>query len=67
MFQKILFIKLGLHIFLELSEDFELGKCLHGKTQNANESFDGTIWERIPKNTFVICSCFIHTKGIQKT
>ena len=24
-----------------------------GKTQNANESFNGTIWERIPKNTFV--------------
>ena len=26
---------------------------MHGKTQNANESFNGTIWERIPKNTFV--------------
>ena len=24
-----------------------------GKAQNANESFNGTIWERIPKNTFV--------------
>ena len=24
-----------------------------GKTQNANESFNGTIWESIPKNTFV--------------
>ena len=24
-----------------------------GKTQNVNESFDGTILERIPKNTFV--------------
>ena len=24
-----------------------------GKTQNANESFNGTTWERIPKNTFV--------------
>ena len=24
-----------------------------GKTQNENESFNGTIWERIPKNTFV--------------
>ena len=24
-----------------------------GKTQNANESFNGTIWERNPKNTFV--------------
>ena len=26
---------------------------MHGKTQNANESFNGTIWECIPKNTFV--------------
>ena len=24
-----------------------------GKTQNANGSFNGTIWEHIPKNTFV--------------
>ena len=23
------------------------------KTQNANQSFNGTIWERIPKNNFV--------------
>ena len=40
-------------IFLELSKDSELEKCLHGKTQNANESFNGTIWKRIPKTTFV--------------
>ena len=26
---------------------------MHGNTQNANESFNGTVWERIPKNTFV--------------
>ena len=26
---------------------------MHGKTQNTHESFNGTIWERIPKNTFV--------------
>ena len=26
---------------------------MHRKTQNANESFNGTIWKRIPKNTFV--------------
>ena len=24
-----------------------------GKSQNANESFNGAIWERIPKNTLV--------------
>ena len=26
---------------------------MHCKTQHANESFNGTTWERIPKNTFV--------------
>ena len=26
---------------------------LLGKTQNANECFNGTIWERISKNAFV--------------
>ena len=26
-----------------------LPKCLHGKTQNANESLNGIIWERLPK------------------
>ena len=41
-------------IFLELSNDTELEKCLHGKTQNANESFNGRIWECISKNTFAI-------------
>ena len=30
-----------------------LKKCLHGRTQNANESFNGTIWNRIPKATHV--------------
>ena len=30
-----------------------LKKCIHGKTQNANESFNGTIWNRIPKATHV--------------
>ena len=30
-----------------------LKKCLHGKTQNANESFNGTIWNWIPKATHV--------------
>ena len=30
-----------------------LAKCLHGKTQNANESFNGMIWNRVPKNVHV--------------
>ena len=28
-----------------------LEKCLHGKTQNANESFNGMVWNRVPKAT----------------
>ena len=49
-FQKALFIKKGLYIFFK---EAELEKFLLGKTQNANKSFNSTIWERIPKNTFV--------------
>lgn len=30
-----------------------LQKCLHGRTQNLNESFNNCVWERIPKNIFV--------------
>ncbi|GFX83634.1 uncharacterized protein TNCV_325831 [Trichonephila clavipes] len=28
-------------------------KCLHGRTQNPNESFNKCFWERIPKTVFV--------------
>ena len=37
-------------IYEDLSSDKLLSKCLHGLTQNNNESFNMTIWERIPKN-----------------
>lgn len=40
-------------ILNDLSRDDLLEKCLHGKTQNQNESFNGTIWNRIPKTTYV--------------
>ena len=40
-------------IFAGLSEDTLLMKCLHGKTQNQNESFNKMIWDRIPKATYV--------------
>ena len=30
----------------------ELKKCLNGKTQNQNESFNAMIWERVPKITY---------------
>ena len=40
-------------IFEDLSKDSELKKCLHGKTQNANESFNSMIWDRLPKTRYV--------------
>lgn len=30
-----------------------LSKCLHGKTQNVNESVNNVIWSRVPKKNFV--------------
>ncbi|GFV97803.1 uncharacterized protein TNCV_2021181 [Trichonephila clavipes] len=37
----------------DLTEKDLLKKCLHGRTQNPNESFNKCIWERIPKTVFV--------------
>ena len=37
----------------DLSKDELLEKCLHGLTQNQNESFNGTIWDRLPKSKYV--------------
>ena len=45
-------------IFEELSNDNLLSKCLHGKTQNQNESYNATVWDRIPKTTFVELKTF---------
>lgn len=39
-------------IFEELSKDELLKKCLHGKTQNLNESFNHLVWERAPKTLY---------------
>ncbi|GFU70987.1 uncharacterized protein TNCV_3350101 [Trichonephila clavipes] len=39
-------------VFRDLTEKDLLKKCLHGRTQNPNESFK-CIWERIPKTVFV--------------
>lgn len=40
-------------IYHDLSQPSLLSKCLHGKTQHANKSFHGMIWNRIPKTCFV--------------
>lgn len=37
-------------VYADLCTDELLKKCLHGKTQNANESFNGMIWQRVPKD-----------------
>ena len=45
-------IKYVKQIYLDLINPDERRKCLHGKTQNQNESFNAMIWERAPKNTY---------------
>jgi len=40
-------------IYTDLSQPELLKKCLHGRTQNQNESFNNIIWSKIPKNTFI--------------
>ena len=40
-------------IYEELSADVLIRKCLHGQTQNQNESLNCMIWERIPKTKYV--------------
>ena len=40
-------------IFLDLSSEELLSKCLHGRTQNANEALNHLIWKRCPKNVYV--------------
>lgn len=46
-------VKLVRPIYMNLISSKELEKCLHGKTQNQNESFNNMIWERVPKNNYV--------------
>ncbi|GBM35272.1 hypothetical protein AVEN_45535-1 [Araneus ventricosus] len=40
-------------VFKELSHPDLLKKCVHGKTQNPNESVNNVIWSRVPKSKFV--------------
>ena len=37
----------------DLGSDVLLKKCLHGQTQNSNESFNNCIWRKAPKDVFV--------------
>ncbi|GFU35528.1 uncharacterized protein TNCV_3852711 [Trichonephila clavipes] len=40
-------------VYLELCDKQILSKCLHGRTQNANECFNGIVWQKVPKEVFV--------------
>lgn len=40
-------------IYRSLTQEDLLRKCMHGKTQNVNESFNSVIWTRVPKTVFV--------------
>ena len=46
-------VALAKPIYKNLIKHEELSKCLHGKTQNQNESFNTLIWERAPKNVYL--------------
>ena len=39
-------------VYADLTKADILQKCLHGLTQNPNESFNSTIWERAPKTVY---------------
>jgi hypothetical protein len=45
-------------IYRDLTNDSLLQKCLHGGTQNANESFNSVVWTRVPKTVFVSKTTF---------
>ncbi|GBM64693.1 hypothetical protein AVEN_175191-1 [Araneus ventricosus] len=38
---------------MNLCDQKLLKKCLHGKAQNYNESFNNVVWSIVPKETFV--------------
>ncbi|GFW83687.1 uncharacterized protein TNCV_668001 [Trichonephila clavipes] len=39
--------------YFKLYDQNLLEKCLHGLTQNANDSFNGVLWNIVPKQNFV--------------
>lgn len=40
-------------VFKDLVHPAFLKRCLHGKTQNVNESFNNIVWSKVPKNVFL--------------
>ena len=45
-------------VYARFSDKELLRKCLDGKTQNQNESFNGMIWQRVPKTVSVGSDAF---------
>ena len=39
-------------VYADLTKADILQKCLHGLTENPNESFNSTIWEKAPKTVY---------------
>ena len=39
-------------VYRDLTKPDVLEKCLHGLTQNPNESFNSTVWERVTKTVY---------------
>ncbi|GFU50541.1 uncharacterized protein LOC101238613 [Trichonephila clavipes] len=39
--------------YLKLCNETLLKKCLHGKTQNFNESYNNILWNIVPQNIFI--------------
>lgn len=46
-------IKIIKPVYMSLCDRELLSKCLHGMTQNRNESFNNLLWTIVPKETFV--------------
>ncbi|GFX19606.1 uncharacterized protein TNCV_2075141 [Trichonephila clavipes] len=40
-------------VYMDLCDRNLLKKCLHGKTQNPNESFNAILWQILPKEVFI--------------
>ncbi|GBO01686.1 hypothetical protein AVEN_201006-1 [Araneus ventricosus] len=47
-------------VFRDLSHPDLLKKCVHGNTQNPNESVNNVIWSRVPKSPFVQIEALSH-------
>ena len=52
-------------IFRDLSSEDLLSRCLHGKTQNANEALNNVIWRKCPKGEKDLLECAVNSAVMQ--